>query len=39
MPAAEAIRGNLFAAARAADEVAPGGRDRVLDLMLGALRK
>ena len=27
----------LFAAARAADEVEPGGRDRVLDLMLEAL--
>jgi AcrR family transcriptional regulator len=29
----------LFAAARAADEVEPGGRERVLDLMLGALRR
>lgn len=29
----------LFAAARAADEVEPGGRDRVLDLLLEALRR
>ena len=29
----------LFAAARAADEVEPGGRERVLELMLGALRR
>ena len=29
----------VFAAARAADEVEPGGRDRVLDLLLEALRK
>ena len=28
----------LFAAARAADDVEPGGRERVLDLMLEALR-
>jgi AcrR family transcriptional regulator len=29
----------LFAAARAADDVEPGGRDRVLDLLLEALRR
>jgi AcrR family transcriptional regulator len=29
----------IFAAARAADEVEPGGRNRILDLLLGALRK
>jgi hypothetical protein len=29
----------IFASARAADEVEPGGRDRVLDLMLEALRR
>ena len=29
----------LFAAARAADEVEPGGRDRVVDLLLEALRR
>ena len=29
----------VFAAARGADEVEPGGRDRVLDLLLEALRK
>jgi AcrR family transcriptional regulator len=29
----------LFAAARAADEVEPGGRDRVLDLLLEAFRR
>jgi AcrR family transcriptional regulator len=29
----------IFAAARAADEVEPGGRNRVLDLLLEALRK
>jgi AcrR family transcriptional regulator len=29
----------VFAAARAADEVEPGGRDRVLDLLLEALRR
>jgi hypothetical protein len=29
----------LFASARAADEVAPGGSDRVVDLLLEALRK
>lgn len=29
----------IFAAARAADEVEPGGRDRVLDLLLEALGK
>jgi AcrR family transcriptional regulator len=29
----------IFAAARAADEVEPGGRDRVLDLLLEALRR
>jgi AcrR family transcriptional regulator len=29
----------IFAAARVADEVEPGGRDRVLDLLLEALRK
>jgi AcrR family transcriptional regulator len=29
----------VFAAARAADEVEPGGRNRILDLLLEALRK